>query len=110
MKRIIYVMICLCALLSCMERKEYQEALAHAQSILQEHPDSALVILDTLGRHSDEFDRHFRMQYLLTRTYAQAKTGMLFETDTLTKQLVEHFDDNGTCVEQSLAPKTPYLI
>jgi hypothetical protein len=26
-----------------MERKEYQEALAHAQSILQEHPDSALV-------------------------------------------------------------------
>ena len=36
-------MICLCALLSCMERKEYQEALAHAQSILQEHPDSALV-------------------------------------------------------------------
>lgn len=43
MKRIIYVMICLCALLSCMERKEYQEALAHAQSILQEHPDSALV-------------------------------------------------------------------
>ena len=43
MKRIIYVMICLCALLSCIERKEYQEALAHAQSILQEHPDSALV-------------------------------------------------------------------
>ena len=43
MKRIIYVMICLCALLSCMERKEYQETLAHAQSILQEHPDSALV-------------------------------------------------------------------
>ena len=43
MKRIIYVMICLCALMSCMERKEYQEALAHAQSILQEHPDSALV-------------------------------------------------------------------
>ena len=36
-------MICLCALMSCMERKEYQEALAHAQSILQEHPDSALV-------------------------------------------------------------------
>jgi hypothetical protein len=26
-----------------MERKEYQETLAHAQSILQEHPDSALV-------------------------------------------------------------------
>lgn len=103
MKKIVYVIICLCVVISCSERQDYREALNHAQSIMEEFPDSSLVILDTLGRHSDEFDNHFRMQYLLTRTYAQAKTGLKFESDSVTKILVDHFDGDGNCTEKSLA-------
>jgi len=103
MKRIVYVIICSCVLAACSERREYREALSHAQGIMEESPDSSLAILDTLGRHSDDFDNHFRMQYLLTRTYAQAKTGLKFESDSVTRILVGHFDGDGSCTEKSLA-------
>ena len=103
MKNIVYVITYLCIVISCSERQDYKEALNHAQSIMEEFPDSSLAILDTLGRHSDVFDNHFRMQYLLTLTYAQAKTGLKFENDSTTKLLVSHFDDDGNCTEKALA-------
>lgn len=103
MRKLLYIIICFCILAACNTDKDYREALNHAQSIMEEFPDSSLVILDTLGRHSDDFDNHFRMQYLLTRTYAQAKTGLKFESDSVTKLLVDHFDSDGSCTEKSLA-------
>ena len=103
MKKIVYVITYLCIVISCSERQDYKEALNHAQSIMEEFPDSSLAILDTLGRHSDVFDNHFRMQYLLTLTYSQAKTGLKFENDSTTKLLVSHFDDDGNCTEKALA-------
>ncbi len=103
MKRIVSIIICICAVISCTERQDYREALTHAKNIIEEFPDSSLAILDTLGRHSNDFDNHFRMQYLLTLTYAQAKTGLKFESDSVTKILVDHFDGDGSCTEKSLA-------
>lgn len=103
MKKILYVIIFLCILSACTGRREYRETLSNAQSVIEERPDSSLAILDTLGRHSDAFDDHFRMQYLLELTYAKAKMGHLFDTDSLTKVLVNHFDGNGTCREKALA-------
>lgn len=103
MKKILYVIIFLCIISACTGRREYREVLSNAQSVIEERPDSSLDILDALGRHSDAFDEHFRMQYLLELTYAKAKMGHLFDTDSLTKALVNHFDGNGTCREKSLA-------
>lgn len=103
MNRIVCIIICLCAVFACTERRDYGEVLAHAHDIMEEYPDSALAILDTLGRHEKEFSRHFHMQYLLYLTQAQAKTGVLFTTDSLTNMLVRHFDDSGTSTEKALA-------
>lgn len=103
MNRIVCIIICLCAVFACTERRDYRDVLAHAHDIMEEYPDSALAILDTLGRHEKEFSRHFRMQYLLYLTQAQAKTGVLFTTDSLTSELAKHFDDSGTCTEKALA-------
>lgn len=103
MKRLIYFILCMCVLVACNERREYKEALAHAQRVMEEHPDSSLSILDTLGRHASDFGSHFRMQHLLASTYAQAKTGLTFETDSVARLLVDHFDGSGSCVEKSLA-------
>lgn len=102
MKRIVYI-IMFCILVSCNEHRDYRDALHYAQGIMEEYPDSSLAILDTLGRHSGDFDNHFGMQYILTLTYAQAKTGIKFETDSITKLLVNHFDGDGTCTEKALA-------
>lgn len=103
MKRIVYFLLCFYMLLSCTGNREFKDALTRARNMMAEHPDSSLIILDTLGRHSDDFDSHFRMQYLLTLTYAQAKTGKTFESDSITKLLVRHFDGHGTRSEKSLA-------
>lgn len=102
MKRTVYIILFF-ILTSCSEHRDYRDALKHAQSVMEEYPDSSLAILDTLSRHSGNFDNHFGMQYLLTLTYAQAKTGIKFETDSITKLLVNHFDSDGTCTEKALA-------
>ena len=68
MKKIAYITVILCMLLACGPRKEYGEALQRAEVMMNDHPDSALLILDSLGQHEAEFNRHFRMQYLLKLT------------------------------------------
>ena len=99
-------LILLCAVLvfgACSERREYREALARAEAVMGDRPDSALLILDSLGQHEPEFGRHFRMQYLLQRTNAQNKTDVKFTSDSLAKELANHFDSHGTTNERVLA-------
>ena len=103
MKRIVYLVMVIGVLLGCGERREYREMLSRAEEMMNDHPDSALMILDSLGQHEKEFGRHFRMQYKLRFTLAQTKTGTLFKTDSLTKTLVEHFNSSGTKTEKAWA-------
>lgn len=102
----LHLIILLCAILAfvaCSERREYREALSRAEAAMDDHPDSALLILDSLGQHEKDFGRHFRMQYLLHRLNAQNKTDVKFTSDSLAKELVDHFDSHGTTNEQVLA-------
>ena len=103
MKRIVYLVIVIGALLGCGERREYREMLSRAEEMMNDHPDSALMILDSLGQHEKEFGRHFRMQYLLHRTNAASKTSERFTSDSLVKDLADHFDSRGTTNERVLA-------
>ena len=106
MKQRLHLIILLCAVLAvvaCSERREYMEALSRAEAAMADHPDSALLILDSLGQHEQEFGRHFRMQYLLHHLNAQNKTNVKFTSDSLAKELVDHFDSHGTTNERVLA-------
>ena len=103
MKRIAYITTILCMLLACGPRKEYKETLLKAEELMDDHPDSALQILDSLGQHEVEFNRHFRMQYLLHRMNAENKTSDKFTSDSFCQVLVKHFDRHGTVNERVLA-------
>ena len=103
MKRITYIVIVIGVLLGCGERREYREMLSRAEEMMNDHPDSALMMLDSLGQHENEFGRHFRMQYLLHRTNAASKTGERFTSDSLVKDLADHFGSRGTTNERVLA-------
>lgn len=99
-------LILLCAILvlgACSERREYREALSRAKAAMGEHPDSALLILDSLGQYEKEFGGHFRMQYFLHHTNAQNKTNVTFTSDSLVRVLTDHFDSHGTTNERMLA-------
>ena len=103
MKQLAYIVILLIGLMACGEREEYRDALQRAEAVMDENPDSALLILNNLGQHKKEFGKHFRMQYLLHRTNAQNKTNMKFTSDSVAKELVDHFDNHGTTNERMLA-------
>ena len=95
--------VALFVLLSCGPRKEYRDALARAEAMMSQHPDSALRVLDSLGKHEADFNRHFRMQYLLLRTDALNKADSVFTSDTDGKLLADYFDRHGTVNERMLA-------
>ena len=103
MKRIAFFALTLCILVSCGTRREYKDALLRAETVMDEHPDSALQILDSLGQHKTEFTRHFRMQYQLHRQNAVNKTSDKFTSDSLCQVLVSYFDRHGTVNERVLA-------
>ncbi len=103
MKRIVYLVMVIGVLLGCGERREYREMLSRAEEMMNSHPDSALMILDSLGQHEKEFGRHFRMQYLLHRTNAYNKLDTLFHSTNEIQSLADYFEDNGTANEQMLA-------
>ena len=103
MKRIAYIVVILCMFLSCGIRREYKDALLRAETAMDEHPDSALQILDSLGQHESEFTRHFRMQYQLHRQNAVNKTSDKFTSDSLCQVLVSYFDRHGSVNERVLA-------
>lgn len=103
MKKTAVIIIVLAVLLGCTERQEYRDALVRAEAAMNDHPDSALMILDSLGKHEQEFGKHFRMQYLLHLTNAQNKTDVTFTSDSLAKELAEYFDSRGTTNERMLA-------
>ena len=103
MKRIAFFALTLCILVSCGTRREYKEALLRAETVMDEHPDSALQILDSLGQYETEFTRHFRMQYQLHRQNAVNKTSDKFTSDSLCQVLVSYFDQHGSVNERVLA-------
>ena len=103
MKRIAFFALTLCILVSCGTRREYKDALLRAETVMDEHPDSALQILDSLGQYETEFSRHFRMQYQLHRQNAVNKTSDKFTSDSLCQVLVSYFDRHGSVNERVLA-------
>ena len=103
MKRIAFFALTLSLLVSCGTRREYKDALLRAETVMDEHPDSALQILDSLGQHETEFTRHFRMQYQLHRQNAVNKTSDKFTSDSLCQVLVSYFDRHGNVNERVLA-------
>ena len=103
MKQIAFFALTLSLLVSCGTRREYKDALLRAETVMDEHPDSALQILDSLGQYETEFSRHFRMQYQLHRQNAVNKTSDKFTSDSLCQVLVSYFDRHGTVNERVLA-------
>ena len=102
-RRVLYIIIGLGLLLGCGERKEYVDVLQRAIATADEHPDSALVMLDSLARHEVDFGKHFLMQYRLHRLNVYNKLDTVFKTTEEAQHLADYFEDNGTSNEKMLA-------
>ena len=103
MKKLLYLIIGVVLLMACSERQEYVRMLEQAQALMHDEPDSALMIIDSLGQHEAEFGKSFRMRYRLHRLNALNKVDTLFRSTDEAKELADYFDDHGTPNEQMLA-------
>ena len=103
MKKLLYIIIGVAFLMACSERREYVDMLERAKAVMNDRPDSALTVFDSLGQHEDEFSKGFRMRYRLHRLNALNKVDTLFRSTDEAKELAEYFDDHGTPNEQMLA-------
>lgn len=103
MRQFVFFFVALFAFLSCSEKRDYRDALSHANAVMYHDVDSALAILDSLGKHQSEFGSHFQKQYQLQLAAAEMKAGTVFTTDSLTKELADYFDANGDDDEAALA-------
>ena len=99
---ILYIIIGI-TLLSCSERQEYVDKLEQAKSLLDEHPDSALQILDSLGTNEQDFSKSFRMRFQLLKLQAQNKAFVDFTSDSIAKDLVKYYDRNGNANEKMMS-------
>ena len=103
-KRTVLWFVCaLFGLTSCSERQEYRGMLSRAEAVMDDHPDSALTILDSLSTHETEFGKRFLRQYQLRRLQAQNKTFVPLTSDSLAKILVSYYDSHGNANERMLA-------
>lgn len=103
MKKLLYIIIGVVLLMACSERQEYVGMLERAKTLMHDEPDSALMIIDSLGQHEAEFGKSFRMRYRMYRLNALNKVDTLFRSTDEAKELAEYFDDHGTPNEQMLA-------
>ena len=103
MKKFLYIIIGVAFLMACSERREYVDMLERAKAVMNDKPDSALAVLDSLGQHESEFGKGFRMRYRLHRLNALNKVDTLFRSADEARELADYFDDHGTPNEQMLA-------
>ena len=103
MQRLFYVVITTILLAACVGNGKERTALDIAQRIINERPDSALDILDSLEPSSQKFSRPNLRRWQLLRLMAQNKCDTVFSDDSLQKELVKYYDHHGTPNERMTA-------
>ncbi len=103
MKRIAYIAVIFLMLLACGPRKEYGETLLKAEAMMNDHPDSALLILGQLKDTMRTAGKADRMYYELLLADAQNKTYVDFTTDSIMKEVAHYYDRHGSANERMRA-------
>lgn len=81
----------------------YTPELRAIDTIINEKPDSALHLLDSLSTEATAWPKSQRMRYSLLTMKAQNKAYVPFTSDTIAKDLVSYYDDNGSPNDRLLA-------
>jgi tetratricopeptide (TPR) repeat protein len=77
----------------------YTPELRAIDTIINEKPDSALRLLDSLSTEAASWPKSQRMRHSLLTMKAQNKADVIFTSDSIAKVLVDYFDSHGTTNE-----------
>ena len=98
-------MLIFMSLSSCSNRK-YEQTITRADNLMELSQDSArsaLAILDSIRPDLSKMDKSTQMRYQLVYAKGMNKGYVDFTTDSLMKEIVDYYDNHGTCQQQMLA-------
>jgi len=87
----------------CTMQNAYHETLERAKRLMNERPDSALELLDSIFPYQSTFSKSMRMDYMLQRLNAQNKCDTIFRSDSTARILVDYYSHHGTNNQRMLA-------
>ena len=103
MKRLFYLLLLASVLLTACTGGEHRRALDTAYVLINDRPDSALAILDSLEPSAQDLSRRQLRRWQLLRLMAQNKCDTVFRSDSLQRALTDYYDRHGTPNEQMWA-------
>jgi len=103
MRKLLYIVIAIILLAACVGSGKERDVLDRAQSIINDCPDSALAILDSLEPSSQDFSQKNLRRWQLLRLMAQNKCDTVFRSDSLQLILTDYFDRHGMPNERMVA-------
>ena len=103
MRKLLYIIVSTVILAACVGNGKERAVHDRAQVIINDCPDSALAILDSLEPSSHEFSQENLRRWQLLRLMAQNKCDTVFSGDSLQKKLVKYYDRYGTPNERMTA-------
>ena len=98
-------MLIFMSLSSCSNRK-YEQTITRADNFMELSQDSArsaLAILDSIRPDLSKMGKSTQMRYQLVYAKGMNKGYVDFTTDSLMKEIVDYYDNHGTCQQQMLA-------
>lgn len=98
----IYLGIVIAALCSCNGRKMMAQ-LDEISKIADDNPDSALTLLSKFDTDKNEWGKGDRMHYELVRLKAENKSGAVFTSDSVIKEVVDYYKDKRDANQKMLA-------
>ena len=93
--RITAAVLTCCAVLSCADDSAVMEELDRAEAVMEEHPDSALALLDTLDR-SRLTTREARARHALLYSQALDKNYIELTTDSIIRPAAQYYARHGS--------------
>ena len=102
-KNIILLLTVATLLVGCTTQTAYHETIERAKQLMNEHPDSALALLDSLQPYQGAFSKSMRMDFMMQRLNAQNKCDTIFRSDSIAKILVDYYSHHGTSNQRMLA-------
>ena len=99
----IFVVLIIVSNYSCSNHKETKYILKQAETVMEEHPDSAYALLDKLEGEKERLPQSLRMRYELLRAQSMNKTDVPFTSDSVLLRVVQYYDKNGNSNERMLA-------
>ena len=103
MKNLVYIIIGVALLMACSGQHEQRAKLDRIDSLMNDHPDSALTMLDSLKAEKANWSKSLRMRYDMLHLKAENKAFVPLTSDSIAKNLVNYYDACGNANEQMMA-------